>query len=136
MKQEQGQSLIEVVAAVAVIVLVVLALISLTTVAIRNSSFSNNQALATKYAQEGIERVRSYRGEVDWFTFSQKINCEDPTGLANLDPVTTGFTRTVSCTLDPTDPDKNTMNVVVTVSWQSSKGTHQSQLSTKLTKWK
>jgi len=132
-KSEAGQSLIEVMAAILVIVLVVLALVSITTVAMRNASFSRNQTLATKYAQEAIERIRAYRDEVDWVDFDETA-CEEPDGLDDVDlSDNTTFTRTISCTLDAVDGDL--MDVAVTVSWQSAKKTHQSQLSTKLTQW-
>ena len=135
-KREAGQSLIEVMVAILVIVLVVLGLVSVTTVAMRNASFSRNQTLATKYAQEGIERVRIYRGEVDWSDFTNACD-SGIAGLVGIDDLTssTVFERTVTCIPDPTDADEYTMDVEVSVSWQSAKGTHQSQLSTKLTRW-
>lgn len=57
----KGQSLVELIVVVAVIVIVVGALVFATIASIRNASFAKNQAQATKYAQEGLERVRSGR---------------------------------------------------------------------------
>ena len=55
---EKGQSLLELVVVIAVVVIVIGALTFATIASLRNASFSQNQAQATKLAQEGIERVR------------------------------------------------------------------------------
>lgn len=59
--KDQGQSLMEVVVAVAAAILVVSALVFATIFSLRNANFAKNQAQATKLAQEGIERVRAGR---------------------------------------------------------------------------
>lgn len=56
--QQKGQSLLEVIVAVAVGILVVSALVFATIFSLRNANFAKNQTQATKYAQAGIERVR------------------------------------------------------------------------------
>lgn len=58
MCSEKGQTLLELVVVVAVSVIIVGALVFATIASLRNAQFSKNQALATKLAQEGIERVR------------------------------------------------------------------------------
>lgn len=61
MRSEAGQSLIEVIVAMTVGILVVTALTFATIFSLRNASFAKNSAQATKFAQEGIERVRTLR---------------------------------------------------------------------------
>lgn len=61
MPSEKGQSLIEVIVAIAVGTLVVAALTFATIFSLRNANFSKTSAQATKLAQEGIERVRASR---------------------------------------------------------------------------
>jgi len=125
MKKNNGQSLVEMVVAVGILVLVILALVALTTVSIHNASFSRNQALATKYAQEWIEEARKLRDtqpESDFFV-DKSCSASDVVGI---------FTRTRTCKLI----DENTMEVKVIVSWADAKGTHKSELTTYLTKWK
>lgn len=56
-----GQSLVELVVVVAVIIIVLGAVVFATIASIRNASFAKLQAQATKYAQEGLERVRTGR---------------------------------------------------------------------------
>lgn len=135
-----GQSLIEVVVSMAIVVVVILALVSVTTISIRNASFSRNQSLATKYAQEAIEKVREYRDKNNWQTFT--AGCESPSGLTLPPPL---FSRTIDCHLvslstnccsTPGQPSCETCQVDVSVSWTDSQGIHQSQLTTRFTSWK
>ena len=65
MFNEKGQTLLELIVVVAVSVIVVGALVFATIASLRNASFSKNQSLATKLAQEGIEKVRSARDRGD-----------------------------------------------------------------------
>lgn len=58
---KMGQSLMELVVVIAVMIIVVGALTFATIASLRNAQFSQNQAQATKLAQEGIEKVRSLR---------------------------------------------------------------------------
>lgn len=58
MDSERGQSLLEVIIAMAVGILVVTALVFATIFSLRNAQFAKNSAQATKLAQEGIERAR------------------------------------------------------------------------------
>lgn len=57
-KNENGQSLLEVVIAISVGIFVVAALTFATIFSLRNANFAKNSAQATKLAQQGIEMVR------------------------------------------------------------------------------
>jgi len=128
MKKNQGQSLIETVVAMAVVVIVILALVAVTTVSVRNASFSRNQALATKYAQEAIEKVRASREQNTWENF--KINCSSVISGIIL-PSPFSFYSGTGCTCG-----SDSCDVKIIVSWTDAKGTHKSELITRLTKWK
>ncbi len=127
MKQNKGQSLVEVVLALGVAVVVILALVRATVVSMRNANFAKNESLATKYAQEAIESVRLLRDKSDWETFTPN-NCKNP---PDLDTLPFPFSRTITCT-----GDENTRNVTVKVEWTDGIGTHETKLETKLTNWK
>jgi len=127
MKQNRGQSLVEVVLALGVAVVVILALVKTTVVSMRNANFAKNEALATKYAQEAIESVRLLRDRSDWETFTSD-NCKNPPGL---DTLPSPFSRTITCT-----GDENTRDVTAKIEWTDSTGTHETKLETKLTNWK
>lgn len=119
----KGQTLVEVLLAVGVASIVLIALTRAVTIGLRNAQFAKNQALATEYAQETMERLRVYRDQSGWQEFSQEGNCENPPGLSSPPPP---FTRTIDCSLNS---DK--VEVKVTVSWDS----HKAELTSYLTKW-
>jgi len=129
--KEKGQSLIEVVAALAIALLVLLALVRVTIVSMRNANFAKNQALATQYAQEAMEWIRSQR-DADWGNLSANTYCLNTlswsTGTCGytLDGI---FKREAVLTPDGTDK----FLVTVTVSWAS--GEHKSELTSYLTEW-
>jgi len=136
MKKNSGQSLIEVLASIAVLVIIILSLLVITTISVRNSSFSRNQTLATKYAQEAIEKIRLYRDKNTWKNFVD--NCES-FSLEINQPST--FTIIRDCYLPNNqslncNENQNNCEVKVTVSWTDNKGTHKSELTTILTNWK
>lgn len=58
---ESGQSLVEVLVVLAVATVVMVALVIVIVVGLRNAQFAQNQARATKYAQEAIEQVKAVR---------------------------------------------------------------------------
>jgi Tfp pilus assembly protein PilV len=122
---EKGQSLIEILVALAIVVIVILALVGVTTVSIRNATFAKNRALATKYAQEWMEETRKERDENINFFDSDCVFQTDNPGLSGI------FSRVRTCGLDG-----DTMTVKVTVSWSEGGVSHKSELVTHLTNWK
>jgi len=131
-KKDSGQSLIEVIAALAVMVLVILALIIVTTISIRNATFAKNQTLATKFAQEGIEEVRAYRDQNSWdvFWLTTIGTPEETTEINDI------FTKTIKYENKETSFDANDRaEVTVTVSWTDAQEDHQSVLKTYLSPW-
>lgn len=60
-KHEQGQSLFEVVVAIAISALIIVAIVSLTSSSIQNSSYSKDKTLAATYVQEANEWLRDQR---------------------------------------------------------------------------
>lgn len=156
LKKQVGESLLEVTISLGLALLVVTALTVTTVNGLKNSQLSQNQLKATKYAQEGIERIRQIRerncpvnlgsNSYVWYgpgssiwgaTFSGEIlrftiNARE----CKLDQSTTPeplddgkFTRTVSMTEGPT----NTKKVTVSVNWTDFSGNHESKLETSLT---
>ncbi len=126
LKLSRGQSIIEVVIALSLVAIVVLALVRVTISSIQNSTFARDQRLATQYAQEGIENARKLKEE-DETEFWGKSGSEEET-IGN-------FERTVTYTPVSGEEDQK-MEIQVIVTWEDTKGTHQSELSTYLTRWK
>lgn len=124
LKLSKGQSIIEVIVALSLVAIVVLALVRVTISSIQNSSFAKDQQIATQYAQEGIENARKLKEENEVEFWSKNGSEEE---------IINKFTRTVTYTLIE---GNQKMEVQVLVTWEDTKGTHQSDLSTYLTRWK
>jgi len=132
-----GQSLIEMMIAVVILAIVATSLVFGTTVAMRNASFSRDQARATKYAQEAMEWLRGER-DADWDDFAgysgnycfNDLNWGVNTTCANFD-LAGLFKRDLALT---SGTDKIEAKVIV--SWQGTSGKiHQSELTSYFTKW-
>lgn len=136
-----GQSLFEVVIAVGLAALILSGVVSLAAVSVRNSSFTRNNAQATKYAQEAMEWIRSQRDTNAWEDFDNNatgapINiCGFPIDWSTACPISgTIFSRTATLTLEGGDPDK--IIAVVTVSWTDAQGVHDVNSQTRFTNWR
>ena len=137
-RNNEGQTLVEMVFALGVAVLVIVALVAATTVAVRNAQFARSESLAVKYAQEGMENMRVYR-DASWTVFWAAANginyglsestpsgpCPSTPNLVNI------FIRCVKLEQAGTDKVKTT----VTVSWTDAKGTHSSTQISYFTNW-
>lgn len=124
-----GQSLLEMVVAIGVTTLVLTSLVAAVVISIRNAHFARNQSLATKYAQEAIEKIRIRRDIGGWSSFSEGV-CENP---PNLNPLPYPFSRIINCT---PEGGGERMKVEVNISWSEGGRRHQTQLVSYLTKWK
>lgn len=148
MSNRKGQTLLEVVAATALVALVVTALVGLAVAAVRSANASKNRALATSYAQEGLEALRSIRDQ----SFTNLIACKDGAHrLTRTDsqwgctpgeeyplPSPNGIFRR-SFTLAETEPDPNKLSrllVTMTVTWIEQAGTPDVTLQSYLTNWR
>ena len=69
----KGSTLIEVLISIAVVVLVLVTVVSSGTMVTKNRRFSADQALATKYSQEGLEG-QGYSNSMGWQTFYDTIS--------------------------------------------------------------
>lgn len=143
MKNEKGQSLFEVVLALAVAALIIIAIVALATISIRNASFSRNQSLATRHAQEAIEWLRGQRDE-GWDTFAIRA-LTSPWCLKSLSwPGAVGgcgssdfipdtiFKREISFII----LDASSIDTEVKVSWQDTQGLHETKTLTTFTDWR
>lgn len=135
--KKNGQSLLEVLVAMAIAILILAALAMAVISAVRNAQFAKNQTLATKYANEGLEWLRAER-DADWTSFTAKagssycLNDLSWVGgscsgflLANI------FKR--EATLITIEADSK-VEVQLTVSWRDSLGSHQVTLDSYFTK--
>lgn len=123
-KSNTGQSMIEVVVALSLVVLVILGLVKVSVNSINNAAFARDQRAATQYAQEGLESARQCKEENEIAFWS--LSCPELTAPSN-----TKFTRQITYT----QIEEGKIQIEVVVSWTDSKGEHQSNLTSYLTKW-
>ncbi|TEU02534.1 hypothetical protein E3I18_00780 [Candidatus Woesebacteria bacterium] len=144
MKYEKGQSLFEVVLALAVAALIIISIVALATISIRNANFSRNQSLATRYAQEAIEWLRGQRDE-GWDAFTTRaltplwclksLSWTDATigGCGSSGFISdTIFKREISFTI----LDASNIDTEVKVYWQDAQGLHETKTVTTFTDWR
>lgn len=158
----KGQSLLELVIVMAVAITVIGALTVVTISSLRNANLSKSELQATKYAQEGIEKIRSIRdrnGTVNTNfgtptnKFSQLWGIQLNTTLCTpqpcnflLDSLNTltqnntafenlsgSFERRIKIT-DESSSYQNQKTVTVLVNWIDFSGSHESHLTTILRK--
>lgn len=122
-KPQLGQTIIEILIAIAVGALVLTAITATATVTVSNADFAKKKTEAVKYVEEGIENVRIARDNADsWGEFKA--------GYPLGDTPATGYTRTATLT-----DNGDQVTVVVTVSWDDAKGTHETSSTTILSNW-
>jgi len=130
-----GQSLFEVIVALALVTLIITAVVTLATSSIRNADFSRDNALATKYAQEAVEWMRQER-DVSWSTFRTATLSKTQLGTLSWSAGTdvipgTKFKRTMK--FDHDGDDSVTADVIV--KWEDGNGVHEVKSRTILTNW-
>ncbi len=150
LQQFSGQSLFEVVVAIGIAAMVLVGAVSLSTLSIRNSTFSKNDSVATKLAQEGSEYLRQQR-DTNWVNFKANIvtkSCLGASFSTSTCAVNNTYSRSLSfvCNfIDPASPTPinkacsdtsvNVVNSYVIVSWTDGQGTHKVRDVTSLTRW-
>jgi len=141
---ESGQSLFEVVVAVGVFALIIAAIVGLATSSIRNTTFSRNNALATRYSQEAVEWLRTQR-DTDWESFHTNASAVPPTyclkdlswaDIDDCDPQDAIAETTLFRQVDFSDVTDTSVTATITTSWTDSQGTHQVEISTEFTDWR
>jgi len=134
-KIQSGQSLIEVLTALAVVLLVIVALIRATTSSMKGSDFAKTQSSATSYGQEAIEWIRAERDK-DWNNLSPNTYCLNSLSWSGGSCTTYGLDGKFKRESILSDGGGGKIKVEVKVSWQDSSGEHQSVLTTYLSNWR
>jgi Tfp pilus assembly protein PilV len=150
-RSEAGQSLFEIVLALAIATLIVVALVGLTSSVIRNTTFSKNKTLATRHAQEATEWLRGER-DADFDAFfvwaTTPLWClkslswtEATVGscTAGAEIGDTIFKREVAFVQSTVLVDglpKNVVETDVKVYWTDAQGIHEVRSVTNFTDWR
>ena len=148
-KYSSGQTLFELVVALGIGILMITAVVVLVTGSVKNSSFSQNNAMATRFAQEGLEWAKGEKEE-SWSSIFDKSSIGNGTsyclqtlswsnGSSNCTQIAnTVLTRTI--TMKKLDTDNNgeyeTIQATSSVTWADSNQTHDITLDTQFTDWR
>lgn len=72
-ENRRGQTILEVILALAIIVVVLVGLVRIATVAVRNTSSSQSEALTARYGTEVSEWLKSNRDNLGWVRFASNL---------------------------------------------------------------
>jgi type II secretory pathway pseudopilin PulG len=136
----KGQSLIEMLVVLGLVVLLVTSVVVGSTASLRNQQLSANRDAGLKYAQQGMETIRSLR-DADWTTFvsysgSWCLN-QDGTLVAFVDACSELYNdiyqRVVTFTWDSVN---ERMNIQMVVSWTLGSKSYSVKLESFFTDWR
>jgi len=141
LKNNKGQSLFEVVVAMALISIVLITIVAMASVSIRSSVFSRNQTQASKYTEQAAEWLRSEK-DASWVAFiahaSTRNWCLDSlywqkgSSCGSSDLVSgTPYQRNLLFTVRP----DNSVSADVVTTWVDAQGSHTVSSSTIFTNW-
>jgi Tfp pilus assembly protein PilV len=159
LNKNSGQSLFEVLFTLAIAALLITGIVSLATTSIGNSTFSETNTKATKYAEELNEWLRSER-DYNWNIFLNNVqgsssycfngssitwgnigNCLSSEFIAGTNLLRQAiFVCYDSIPLPPTvvscsGVNVDTVQASITVSWTDNKGSHNANVISRLSKW-
>lgn len=145
-RNNKGQSIFEVILALGLISLIIVAIVAMAGLSIKNSSFSRNTTLATRYSEEALEWLRGQRDE-NWDSFylnaqnlkwclpslswvDAKIGvCGDDDQISN-----TNLLREVDFGFDPLEP--TSIETTVRIYWTDAGGYHEVTSITSFSDWR
>jgi Tfp pilus assembly protein PilV len=145
MANQRGQSLFEVVMALAVATIIVVGIVALSANSIRNANYSRDKTLATKYSEETVEWLRGER-DTNFATFVTRIGswclpslswasakvgaCSEGEEIAG-----TVFKREVILSSSLVS-GKTVVEAAVRIYWQDSRAVHEVNTVTDFTDWR
>lgn len=140
LRKSEGQSLIEMLLMISLVVVLVTSIVVGSTVSLKNQQISSTKDQALRYAQQGIEIVRSLRN-TDWTSFQLYSG----SWCIDNDDVLTALVDACSPLLDEKyqrvatftwDAINERMNVEVLVSWNIGSKAYSTMLESYFTDWK
>ncbi|KKQ48658.1 MAG: hypothetical protein US95_C0056G0010 [Candidatus Woesebacteria bacterium GW2011_GWB1_38_5] len=147
-RYHRGQSILEVILALAILSIIITAIVSLTSTSVNTSTYSKNVSQANRYADEVVEYIRKEKEFSGWSDFTSDIITAyggiwcmpDLTFTINeaCDPLNNS--HFISSTifqrmLTATPINDNSIDIDVEVVWTDDKGLHQTKSSTTVSNW-
>ncbi len=141
----KGQSLFEVIMALAVVTIIVVGIVSLSATSVRNADFSRDKTLAAKYSEETIEWLRGER-DTDFAVFVTKIGnwCFPSLSWSSATVGTCSSGQEIPNTIFMREvilsssliSGKTVIEASVRVYWQDSRAAHEVKTITNFTDWR
>lgn len=142
----KGQSLFEVIFAIAVAAIILIGVVSIGSSTVRNSTFARNQSLATRQVGEASEWLRSQK-DADWTTFVSWASTYPPGTLWCLGAISSGLTAPApSCNKVPgttftrevrlIEESSDIVRAEISVTWTDSNGSHDVRSIARFTDWR
>lgn len=138
LKNQKGQSMYEMVIAIAIVALSLLAFVGLIISSLSAANYTREKSRANSYVQQALEWLRTEK-DADWGAFY--TNASGNTGGMCLGSLTwsggcgisgTNYERRAYFTVSSGDK----VNVRIEVSWSDARGRHVSEGSTSFTDWR
>lgn len=142
--RHKGQSLFEVILALAVSAIVLTGIVSLTSKSVSTSTYSKNKAQANRYASEAMEYIRTQKAILGWSAFVTAVGtgdwCLPSLNLSNHNSCTASASDYISGTifqrtLTISNVMTKTMDVSVKVVWSDEKGIHETRTVSAISDW-
>ena len=147
MRSQSGQSLFEIMLALAITTLIIVAIVALTATSIRNTTFSKNKTLATRYSQEATEWLRGER-DADFEVFEGRalipqyclpslswVAATVGACGAGQEIIDTPFKREISFSISVVN-DKTLIQASINVYWTDAQGLHEVRSVTNFSDWR
>ncbi|OGM11457.1 hypothetical protein A2Z22_00200 [Candidatus Woesebacteria bacterium RBG_16_34_12] len=143
----KGQSLFEVIFAIAIAAMILTGVVALGATSVRNTVVSRNKNLSGKYLSEATEWLRQQRDEswqnnlVNHITAPGPRYCLDELdwdniGVCGASEYISGTNMLRNLTLAYADTENRVIQVTIDIGWQDSQGTHVERSVTRFTNWK
>lgn len=142
-----GQSLFEIMLSLAITTLIIVAIVALTSTSIRNTTFSKNKTLASRYSQEATEWLRGER-DTDFGVFKTRaltpLHCLPALSWSSAtigactsgqEIVNTPFRREISFSSSVVN-GKTLIQTGVRVYWSDAQGLHEVRSVTNFSDWR
>ena len=143
-----GFTLVEVLVAVVIVGLVLTAIAAAISFSVKNSSQADYRVVASRYAQEAIDRIRQQRSQLGWNSFYSSLtagdSCSHISSYTFKSPPCTGlnyvissnnatFTRKINIVKNPAaGSNPASVQLTVTVEWNDGAATRDVQIVQKL----
>lgn len=134
-----GTSLIELLIAIGAISVVLITIAAAASQSLSAGIFSRTQAIATKQAEEQMERVRAFRDRFGLAAVSCSVQCSVDAAISAISPdplIMENLTIWFTVADPPVTCPGDTKEITAFAEWSDAKGPHQSKVVSCFSDWR